>query len=117
MKIIDSETAARWGREAQGGGDEGSFLAGRPTPILLEHLVDKDQLVRERRLDRVAVLAEGVSLLGIGVVAATGLRLGLALAAGFGVLSLAALLASLRSRRASSCRVDELRHRSARAAS
>lgn len=113
--VIDPETAKRWGREAEEV-DDGEFLAGRPTPILPEHLVDRRHLLRQRRLDRAAVLAQGISLLGIGVAAGTGSVVGLAVGGGFGVVGLVALLAAVRSRHASERQVDEIRRRSARAA-
>lgn len=115
--MIDPETAKRWGRESEELDPEGEgyFLAGRPTPILPEHLIDRAQLLRQRRLDRAAVLAQAISVMGIGVAAGTGSPAALAVGGGFGVLGLLALIAAVRSRHASERRLRESRPRSARA--
>lgn len=113
--MIDPETAKRWGREVEEV-DDGDFLAGRPTPILPEHVVDRRHLLQQRRLDRAAVAAQGISLLGIAVAAGTGSVVGLAVGGGFGVVGLLALIAAVRSRHAYEREVDEIRRRSVRTA-
>lgn len=95
MKIIDAETAERWGREAVAHDPNGDdvVLAGRPPVGAAD---------RRRRLVRAAIVTQLASLAGIGIAAATASSFALLSAAAFGGAGLVVLVFVSRAPRAPS---------------
>lgn len=104
MKIINSETAERWGREAQESGDEGSILACRPPRAGIDLAIQHER--KQRQLRRIAILSHGASVLMAVAAVSANVILGLVAAGALSLLGLGSLLFAARLGRAFERRME-----------